>query len=79
MTAAPNTTYTMKIRAAQLKNWEKEMIAHALLRIAEHMEAKYGEPYNDTRDLVRRIKHGELILCEYEYTHNDQKEEEPWK
>lgn len=55
------------------------MIAHALLRIAEHMEAKYGEPYNDTRDLVRRIKHGELILCEYEYTHNDQKEEEQWR
>lgn len=54
------------------------MIAHALLRIAEHMEAKYGEPYKDTRELVRRIKHGELILCEYQYTPQEEKGGEQW-
>lgn len=60
----------MKLKVEQLDKIQRDCISQALIRVAEHYEAVDGFPYNNIRALARRITHGEVILCEWQYQEN---------
>lgn len=63
----------MKLKIEQLDIIERQSIAQALIRVAESYE-KVGEPFTqDLRHLARRINHGEVLLCEWQYQENFEK------
>lgn len=63
----------MKLKVEQLDRIQRECISQLLLAEAEHLEAMHGRHYNDIRALARRIDHGEVILCEWQYQDNFEK------
>lgn len=63
----------MKIKIEQLDDIQKDCISQALLRVVEHYETVDGYHYNDIRALARRIDHGEVLLCEWQYQANFEK------
>lgn len=63
----------MKLKVEQLDKIQRDCISQALIRVAEAYE-KVGEPFTqDLRHLARRINHGEVILCEWQYQENFEK------
>ena len=57
----------MKIKATQLDQLDRDRISRACTKWADRNEVFYPGISRYYKDLAQRIKHGELILCEYQY------------
>lgn len=62
----------MKIKATQLDKITRDTIASAVTYWCKSIEDFIPVISNEYMDIAQTIKHGELILCEYQY--NEQKE-----
>ena len=61
----------MKIKVTQLDETAKTRIYRALISWAYQNEEHYPDATSIYRDMARRIQHGELILCEYQYNEQE--------
>lgn len=57
----------MKLKVEQLDRVQRDTLTQALVRVAEHNEMNGNAYSKDLRALARRIDHGEVLLCEWQY------------
>lgn len=61
----------MKIKVTQLDQATRSTIAAALRYWARTNEEDFPMLANKYQDMAHSIKHGELILCEYQYNEQE--------
>lgn len=57
----------MKLKIEQLDRVQRDTLTQALIRVAEHNEMTGTAYSRDLRALARRIDHGDVLLCEWQY------------
>lgn len=57
----------MKIKVTQLDGPTRSTVAFALDMYARHVSDTYPSQTEKYRNMAHAVRHGELLLCEYQY------------